>query len=160
MTANPQQNFSDDQKLQALEKVISNIPNGQSTKNNQSLSTVRKDILLVDDEPSIRQVIGRFLHQKGYRVFIAATVDNAIQYLTEQEFNLIISDHKMPQKTGEDLYNFVREHRSDLVNKFILMTGSDMEPSARQFIEKTNVQLLTKPFELTKLGETVEQALK
>ncbi len=104
--------------------------------------------------------MGRFLANKGYHISLAPSVDQAIKYLTEQKFNLIVSDHKMPQKTGEDLYNFIQEHHPDLINKFILITGSDMESSARQFIEKTNVRLLTKPFDLTKFGEVVEQALK
>ena len=116
-------------------------------------------ILVVDDEPSILQVVGRVLGHRGYKVTLAACVDLAIKYLGEQTFSLIVSDHKMPQKSGEDLFHFVRDHHPELIEKFILITGSAMDPSTIRFIEECNINVIEKPFDLSNLTEQVELLL-
>ncbi len=126
----------------------------------QEVNDRKKRILVVDDEPSVRQVVGRILAHRGYESTLAHSVDHAIQHLSEQTYSLIISDHKMPMKTGEDLYHFVADSHPELIEKFILITGFALDPAARRFIEETNVRVLEKPFDLSKLIELVELLLK
>jgi CheY-like chemotaxis protein len=65
-------------------------------------------ILIVEDEVVVRYQLAQTLRDQGYEVTEAANGNEAIEFLTKQSFNLIISDFMLPKLHGFDLVNLVR----------------------------------------------------
>lgn len=118
-----------------------------------------EDILVVDDEPAYRQVFSRFLQSLGYRVTSASSVADAIRLIETNTFRMIVCDHRMPGRGGEELFRHVRDHHPSLAGHFLLVTGDTLNPATRRFIDSRHVCVLEKPFELEKLAEMVTRLL-
>ena len=100
----------------------------------------RDAILLVDDDPSMRRFMARFITGAGYRVLEASDGVAAIEAMaTAGRIGLLISDVKMPGMDGPSMVAMIRRHQSDLP---ILLT-SGYEPPERM---PAGVRFLAKPF--------------
>jgi CheY-like chemotaxis protein len=62
----------------------------------------RKRILIVDDDPSIRHMLGRVLRDEGYEAPAAASGGEALQMVAAQEVDLVLLDLKMPGMNGQE----------------------------------------------------------
>ena len=114
---------------------------------------------MVDDEESIRNVLKRHLTGQGYGVTAASSVDEAVERLRERRYDLLIVDLKMPEKDGKSLYEYVENHRPELLPAFILSTGDVMSPEPRKFVESNNIPTLEKPYNLARLNALVRETL-
>ncbi len=80
-----------------------------------------KNILVVDDEESIRYTFDFFLSEHGYSVTGAENYDEAISLIEKSEFDLIFADIVMDGRTGVDLLKMIKEIRPNL--PVIMITG-------------------------------------
>lgn len=115
-------------------------------------------ILIVDDENGPRQSL-RMLLKEDYDVCLATGVDDALGQLAESSVDIIITDIRMPHKTGMDLLREVREHNEDI--EFIILTGYGELDTAMKAIEYGAFAYLEKPFDhrimLEKIRACVEK---
>ena len=81
-------------------------------------------ILLVDDNESQRQVIAFWLSGEHYDVSMAPTVDAAIEMLAQKEFDLIVTDVKMPGSSGMELLAWSKEHIPEIPVLMMTAFGS------------------------------------
>jgi CheY-like chemotaxis protein len=113
-----------------------------------------KTIMLVEDEPSIRRLLGTALRRSGYTVLEAANGQEAIDSFAAHEdaVNLLITDVRMPQMTGPELIRRLRASRPDL--KVLCISGcvSSVPPE----IER-EVTVLQKPFSRQELIAKVDR---
>jgi DNA-binding NtrC family response regulator len=119
----------------------------------------RARILVVDDEPGIAGVLVEVLQLDGH---VVETVDNgeaALGKLAVGEYDLILSDIRMPDLDGPALYREVERLCPDLLRRFIFLTGDVMSPETAQFLLQTAVPCLSKPFTLEMIREVVQRAL-
>lgn len=118
-----------------------------------------RQVLVVDDEPGIRRVVGRVLSREGWCVSEASDGAEAAALLLTGEFDLIITDLSMPRVGGQDLFAHVTRLRPDLTGRFIFMSGDtlDVEPAA--FLAASGCPTLQKPFETAQLVSTVDAVL-
>ncbi|NLF32356.1 MAG: sigma-54-dependent Fis family transcriptional regulator [Planctomycetes bacterium] len=100
-------------------------------------------ILLVDDDPIILDSLGAFLREEGYEVVAAESVAAAVQALSGDAFELVISDVSMPRAGGLDLLRYVRKNHGDVV--MVLITGYGTIESAVEAIKLGAYDYLTKP---------------
>lgn len=115
-------------------------------------------VLLVDDEPAIVAALRRTLRGRGYRIFGVTDPLEAIDLLTREEVDLLVSDIDMPQMSGLDLVSRVRRDHPQVVR--ILLTGRGTLTSALRAINDGEVhRFLTKPWDDDELREVVAQAL-
>ena len=117
-------------------------------------------ILVVDDETSLREVIGRRLRRAGYEVATAenAEVALALTQLGRPPFDLVITDvHMPPGMSGLDLATVLIERRP--TQRIIIMTSDPDEALRRAALARGPVNFLLKPFELFELEAVVKQAL-
>src|SRR5204862_6627743 len=84
-------------------------------------------ILVADDEPNIRQTISDVLRKYHADVTIASNGAEAIKELDQHDFDLVVSDIKMPDKTGYDVFAAARKKSQTL--PVILMTGFGYDPN-------------------------------
>ena len=71
------------------------------------------NILCIDDEPSVGVVLEHHLTEIGHQPTLATSVDEGLRAVREGEFDLIISDYRMPNATGLDLLELLRQQGRD-----------------------------------------------
>ncbi|HZV95926.1 MAG TPA: response regulator [Candidatus Nitrosocosmicus sp.] len=117
-----------------------------------------KRILVVDDEVPLASLIAEILSAEGHRVDIAPNGLAALARVEHNEYDLILSDLRMPELDGPGLYRELERRRPDLLARIAFVTGSAQTPNMEQFLERTGVPILYKPFrleELTKLATSL-----
>lgn len=78
-------------------------------------------MLLVDDEPSVREVIGGLLKMLGYEPASAANGHAALEMLRQEQFSVLITDIHMPEMNGIELVE--RARRQDANIGIVVITG-------------------------------------
>jgi two-component system NtrC family sensor kinase len=88
-------------------------------------------VLVVDDEPQVREMIGEILRDEGHAVELAADGAEALRRLGEQRFDLVLTDLHMPGVDGRGLYASLRQRDPALAARTILLTGDalGLDPS-------------------------------
>jgi EAL domain-containing protein (putative c-di-GMP-specific phosphodiesterase class I)/ActR/RegA family two-component response regulator len=114
-------------------------------------------VLLVDDDPTLVKSMARALRAKGYDVVSAHNGEDAVRYVTEGEFDAIISDIAMPGMDGIQLLREVRDH--DLYVPVILMTGEPAVSTAVKAVEYGAFHYLTKPMSLEDVTQVLGRAV-
>ncbi len=81
-------------------------------------------VLIVDDEPNALKVLAAILKEEGHRVFQANDVDSAIRLIASEDMDAVISDMKMPDKDGMQLFEYLTGHNPDVPLIFLTAYGS------------------------------------
>lgn len=102
-------------------------------------------ILVVDDEPYIREILSRWLTEEGYRCTQAPNAGAALEALRGDAYELLISDIRMPEMSGLDLLIKVREEFDDLA--VIMVTAVDDRETAIRTLELGAFGYVIKPFD-------------
>ena len=116
-------------------------------------------ILVVDDESSVLMVITRILHRNGFTAAGAKGGAAALERLQEERYDLIISDLRMPDMSGQEFYRRVIETYPEYNGRFIFTTGDAINTTLQVFLQKHNVPTLEKPFEMAALVHMVTEML-
>ncbi len=115
-----------------------------------------KKILVVDDERLILKIIADILTKEGYEVLTAYNCEKAIEYLQSHIFDVVLSDIKMPKKTGIDLLEEIKDQ--DPNTPVILMTGFASLETAVEAVQNGAFDYLIKPLDYGKLKSVIEHA--
>ncbi|MGE0546168.1 MAG: sigma-54-dependent transcriptional regulator [Kofleriaceae bacterium] len=107
------------------------------------------DVLLVDDVPTVRLVLGRSLTDAGYRVTAVADGFEALEELRRKSFDVVISDVRMPKMDGLTLFRRIREQAPG--TDVILITGQAVVADAVAAVKEGVSDYLTKPFDQDEL---------
>lgn len=137
-----------------LGATLSKIPTGADPQS----GTARMRVLLADDDESVARSIARVLRAEGFEVVIASSGNDAANSLTQQSFDVVVSDIHMPDLTGVELLGLVRRH--DLDVPVILMTGDPNIETAIQAVELGALKYLRKPIEIAPLKEALGRAAR
>lgn len=114
----------------------------------------RARILVIDDEILVGRSMRRGLSE--HRVEIATTGDEALSLLEAEEFDLVLCDLMMPDRSGIDIYAAVREARPDLARRFVFVTGGTFSERARTFLAEIENPVYEKPFDLSRVQQLLE----
>jgi len=117
-------------------------------------------ILFVDDEDTLLDVWNTYFSTLGYRVFLGHSVEEAMDMLNESsdQIQVIVSDNKMPGKTG---YDFLIEMQEKGYNHpFFILTGFDAEPQLKEMLSKGLRGIIQKPIMLADLHNILKPFLK
>jgi two-component system, cell cycle sensor histidine kinase and response regulator CckA len=118
-------------------------------------------LLLVEDEPSVRNLAHRILRDGGYRILRASNGAEALQLAEAYwgRIDLLVTDVVMPQMSGGTLYQMLREVRPDV--RVLFVTGYADETVLRGGVVHSRSHLLKKPFSpeelLSKVREVLDQ---
>jgi DNA-binding NtrC family response regulator len=118
---------------------------------------MKKRILIVDDEPSIRKVLRAHLRRAGYEVGVAEDGQEAIDTLARDDFDLVVSDLRMPEVDGLALLAHCRSAHPGL--PVILITAHGTVDSAVEALKQGAHDYITKPFDQHELQATIRKAL-
>tara|TARA_R110001583_G_scaffold69544_2_gene197099 strand:- start:19137 stop:20474 length:1338 start_codon:yes stop_codon:yes gene_type:complete len=100
-------------------------------------------ILVVDDEPAIRQILSNVIEREGYKVSVAENAGTALHMLGSNEFDVVFSDVRMPDFTGIELLKRAREQGVE--SQFIIMTAFASVNTAIEAMRNGAFDYLTKP---------------
>lgn len=115
-------------------------------------------ILLVEDEPGVRDVVKQMLDALGFDPIVAEDARHALEILRNEDVQLMISDVVMPDMRGPDLYQTALEIRPDLTALFISGYTEDVIREVPTANSKTGY--LSKPFTLDQLSQAFNQLLQ
>ena len=107
------------------------------------------EVLVVDDEPTLRALVAEVLAGLGHHVATAADAPAAMRFLTARAFDVVVTDIRLPGGDGLSVFRLARrEHPSTEV---ILMTAYGDVDEAVASIKEGALDYLTKPFELDEI---------
>lgn len=101
-------------------------------------------LLVVDDDRRLRDLLGKYLTDHGFRVSVAASAADARQQMTAIQFDLLVLDRMMP---GEDGLTFARSVRAASAIPILMLTAMGDLPDRIGGLEAGADDYLTKPFE-------------
>ena len=116
-----------------------------------------KTVLVVDDEPIVRDVVVRYLEREGFRTLEAADGDRARELLERERPNLVVLDLMLPGMDGLALCRWIRSH-SDL--PVIMLTARGEESDRIVGLELGADDYVTKPFSPRELAVRVRTVLR
>lgn len=119
---------------------------------------MKANILVVDDEISIRRALERFLTGLGYQVWGVGNAEDALKILEDNLIDLALVDLVMPQMGGVELIRRIKEKTPNMVA--IVMTAYGTITSAVEAMKAGAYHYLTKPFELEDISSIVATALE
>jgi len=117
-------------------------------------------ILVVDDEPSIVDVLTRFLSREGYSVVTAVNGREALEQVRQEPPDLILLDVTMPEMDGFKVCQQLKEDQSTALIPITMLTGLDDREHRTRGIEAGADDFLTKPFEQSILRARIRSQLR
>jgi len=120
-----------------------------------------RQVLIVDDESSIRESLAEFLRDFGMVVDTAMNAEEALELLAEKPFDLLIADLRLPGMTGDVMIPKAHQMQPNL--RFLIHTGSIDYRLSNELVSLglTPAQVVLKPLsDLTHLVGTIEKLLK
>jgi DNA-binding NtrC family response regulator len=118
----------------------------------------KERILVVDDSIDTLEMLDRNLESKGYRVFTAQSVVEAIKILEATPIDLVITDIKMPVNSGFELIEHIKENFKEI--EIVVITGFPSIEDAIKAVKNGAEEYLPKPFTDKELFSVVQKALE
>jgi len=109
--------------------------------------TDRLHILVIDDEASVRVALQRYLSSRGHEVETTASGKEALARMREDAFDAVIVDMRMPDLSGEQLFQELKARDESYAERVIFTTGQLVDDSVRSFLASTGRPCVPKPFE-------------
>ena len=116
-----------------------------------------RSILVVDDELLIRDLLYDFFKDQGWEISIADNGKRALELLKSKEFDLLLTDIKMPEMDGLDLASKVKLSHPNL--PIMLMTGYPSVESAVSGLRNKVEDYIIKPFNINQLFKSIEKII-
>jgi len=122
-----------------------------------SAERTTKHILVVDDEPQIRNLLGKYLESERFAVDLAEDGHEAWRKLANMDCDCILLDLRMPGMSGPELYELIKEISEALAFKVVFVTGDTVSAGMRDFIAATGIPVVAKPFRMAELLRTIHE---
>lgn len=119
-----------------------------------------KRILVVDDEPEIAGVLEDLLTLDDHRVETASNGAVALQKIAAGNYDLVVSDIRMPQLDGPGLYRELAVRHPELTRRFIFLTGDALTPETQQFLRDSGIPGMSKPFRVEDLRRVIRRVFE
>jgi DNA-binding NtrC family response regulator len=115
-------------------------------------------LLIVDDEEIALANLEYVLSKEGYEVVGLQSGAAALERLKQEEFNVVVTDFRMPKVDGMEIIKRCREWHPD--TQLIMITGYPTERSDAEVMDKDTYHLIAKPFRLDEVRRVVAEAVK
>ena len=110
-------------------------------------------VLIVDDEETIRISLGAFATKAGHTVSLASNAAEALGFLREESFDVVVTDIILPRRTGTELLGDIREIQPNV--QVIMITGEPEVATAAEAVRKGAFDYLAKPISRENISKTV-----
>ena len=117
----------------------------------------QRSVLIVDDELLIRDLLYDFFTEQSWEVAVAGDASAALEKLESADFDIVLTDLKMPEMDGSTFIDRIRETHPEL--PVIVVTGYPSVDSAIRSLRQRVDDYLIKPFNVTSLYRSVESSV-
>ncbi len=116
-------------------------------------------VVIVEDSEEVRRFSSLALQEKGYRVRSFSNPAKALEYIktTDEKIHLVLTDLVMPEMSGRELSEKIREYKKDI--RFLFMSGYTDDSLIAQGIKDGTADFLSKPFTVAQLLKKVREVL-
>jgi signal transduction histidine kinase/CheY-like chemotaxis protein len=146
-------------ELNTIENPVEHDGHGEdrpADRKPDAVPTSHRRVLLVDDHHDTCFGMKRMLERRGYQITIAHSAEQAVEKVRTQDFDLLISDIGLPDRSGYDL---MREVRLNKHLPGIALSGFGSEQDVDQAREAGFAEHLTKPINFERLEKTIRSLL-
>jgi len=141
------------------------FPNGQALvasdeSKNLPTDVQRRGILVVDDEPAIREILQRYLQCQGFHVWTAANGEEALDHCCDHsdEIAVILLDVRMPGLDGPHTFDGIRKLNANIPVCFMTGDPGNYEPA--DLLRRGARHLFDKPFQMDEIVRVVSDLAK
>ncbi|MBC7121580.1 MAG: response regulator, partial [Candidatus Methanosuratus sp.] len=113
-------------------------------------------MLIVDDEPDIRTLLGRIVRECGFSVAEAGNGEEALAQLARLEVSLILCNVRMRGLSGPAFYSVLEQVAPDLSQRVVFCTGDVACADTLKFLRGTGRRVIIKPFEIDEVYQVLE----
>ena len=113
-------------------------------------------VLVVDDDPAIREALARTLKKLGFAVLLAEDGQAGLDRLREGGVHIIMADLQMPKVSGQELLRAAKTLAPDV--EVIVITGHGTVEDAVEAMKEGAYDFITKPFKRVQLEQTIRRA--
>jgi len=121
--------------------------------------TVGERVLVVDDDPAIRNLVATILRREQFQIETATDGEDALEKISAEPFKLVILDLMMPKKNGFEVIDFLKENRATIHQPVLVMTAA-----TDKFVGKVDIDfvkgVVKKPFDITELTRLVRRLIQ
>jgi signal transduction histidine kinase/FixJ family two-component response regulator len=125
----------------------------------KSPRAVASRVLVVEDEPTIAQLVVDVLREDGHRIDAVLDSQEGLARISRGHYDLVICDLRMPRLDGPAFYDALVRSGSPLAEHIVFITGDTLAPRTAKFLESTNLPYLAKPFLVEELRLLVNRHL-
>ena len=118
----------------------------------------RLRILVVDDEASVRVALQRYFASRGHEVETTASGKDGLARLREGIFDAVVVDMRMPDLSGEQIYDELRSRDPRHAERVIFTTGQLVDEQVHAFLASTGRPYIPKPFEFSAFDQALPVA--
>jgi signal transduction histidine kinase/DNA-binding response OmpR family regulator len=129
------------------------MPASESEETGQAVAAAPKSILVVEDNPDARAMLGELLLRLGHAVEAVGSAEQALELLAERRFDILLTDHSLPGMTGLELARTVLAHGYRM--RIIFSSGYGAQATPGLEVEPS---FLPKPFTLAALQKVLDEA--
>lgn len=115
-------------------------------------------LLVIDDEKSILDLLSVVFEKEGYAVKTSLSATRAVEFMNNEDFDMIITDIKMPRMNGMELLRHVRQKRPDI--PIVMITAYGTIKQAVEALKAGAMDYIVKPFDVEELKIIVAQGLE
>ncbi|MDJ0895094.1 MAG: PAS domain S-box protein [Alphaproteobacteria bacterium] len=116
-------------------------------------------VLVIDDEADVIQMLTDILKADGHEVRAAESGKKAMSLLSRHEFDIVLSDLRMPEMDGPQLYELLSELSPKLAARVAFITGDTFSPSVNEFLTRSGRPYIQKPFTPVEVRELIARVL-
>jgi CheY-like chemotaxis protein len=120
----------------------------------------KKTVLILDDELDVASILTELVEGLGHQVITHSTGLHGFLEINHDPYDLIITDHNMPQVTGAELIGKIRESPRNKNTPILMITGFLTVELQNELKSISKVTILEKPFESEQVIKTVEALIK
>ncbi len=119
----------------------------------------RRRILVVDDEAVVVELLADILETDQHQIDAAGNGLEGLRKIRSDDYDLVIIDLRMPDMTGQQLYDELARQRPEMLSRLLFVTADRVSPDVAGFLERVGNPCLTKPFSVQSVVETVQAML-
>jgi PAS domain S-box-containing protein len=114
-------------------------------------------VLFVDDEAGIRKAVARYLNRRGMQVRAVADGAEALRLLRTEDFDVIVSDVRMPGVGGRELLEGLRRDRPEMASRLVFSSGDVAAADTAALLRESGVPSILKPFDFAHLEQLIRE---
>ncbi len=122
------------------------------------MSGISASVLVIDDEKEMRNSLNVLLTHSGFSTVVAASVEEGLDLLGRNFFDVVITDYFLPDGTGSDIMKYCREYCPK--TRVIVMTGYASLETAVEALRQGAFDYVIKPFDFDLLFHALQRALE